>query len=649
MKSQLDTLIALTSCILRDAEMQCGLPRQEVSKDIERLVRCAKSRGLGFFTLDLPSLDEILLRAIETGSCRPTGALTSRRSKDDSRPRFLHALWSRVLDHNCRVVDDVCPTSLFFLRQVFCFWKKLEVPCSVARFNNSVKEYWKDEQTIEMAELQWNSDDPGETSKVSSFLTHFDRLAEELPLFREEDFRLSRSEWAETRGVARNLDIVAQVMCSIIGTFDLYSIETESSSLLRHGPGAVSDGKKNTYKYSFPHWPKKLEAEFPYTWCGSSDMSVGDYSEDEPPSKLIAVPKTAKGPRLIAAEPICHQWTQQLVASWLKERIKRSTLDAFIDFNRQDLSQDLVVKASKSRELATVDLKSASDLLSCAVVEKFFCRNESLLRAIHAVRTRTVYDGLVYRQRSFLRKFAAQGSALTFPIQTLVFLGFVFAACGVDGNNPLKKIKALRGKVRVYGDDIIIPRDSYDRLVLLLRAFGLKVNLTKSFSQGYFRESCGMDAYKGYNVTPIKPKHASWASPSERQAWVDTSNNLHKAGCWRTAHEMTRRLGWDTLPIVSAHLGAPGYLSFCGSNLDGQSIIWNKNLQREEIKLRLPYSSSRRVKVHEKAALLQYFVEDPDPLMKWSSGVPNHRSSVLRTVRVPVQHYAVVLSNGEHR
>lgn len=634
MKSQLDTLIALTASIMKDAEQQCDLPRREVSKDIERLVRCANSRGLGFFTLDLPSLDTHLLRSLEDGACQPSGPLTGRRSKVDQRPRFLHALWSKVLDHNCRVVDDVCPTSIFYLRQIFCFAKKLEVPCSQARIYDSVKEYWKNEQTIEVAELQWNSDEPGETSTVSSFSSHALEMAEELPLLeRGGQLGPHSRRWAENLDSLKCLDDVSSIISSIIGIFDLYSIETEDSSLLRHGPGAVSDGSHTQYKYDFPSWPRKLESMFPYTWNGTSDMSVGDYSEDEAPSNLIAVPKTAKGPRLIASEPTCHQWNQQLLFGWLRRRIRDTFLGSFIDFARQDLSQDLVVEASKDRKLATVDLSSASDLLSCAVVEKFFRRNNSLLLSLHAVRTRTVYDGILTSERRFIRKFAAQGSALTFPIQTIVFLGIALAACKCK---TIKDIKSKIGSVRVFGDDIIVPSDSYADLVDLLTVLGLKVNVDKSFVKGHFRESCGMDSYMGYNVTPIKPKHLSWASPNGYQAWVDTANNLHKAGCWRTADVMVRRLGRDKLPIVSYHSGATGYFSYCGSDTNGLSVKWNKNLQREEIVCKLPRSRSRKLPVASRGALLQYFVESPDPLIKWSTGIPRTRSSVMKTVRVPV-------------
>lgn len=636
MKSQLDTMIALVSCLIRDAEIQCGLRKREVSKDIDRLNRCAKARGLGFFTLDLPSLDGVLLELLENDVVVPHGPLTGRRSKADGRPRFLHGLWSLVMDNECRVAEDACPTAIFFLRQIACFGKKLEVPCSLTRTNAQVKEYWKNEQVIQIAALDWSADFLGDATKVSSFSSQYASEATPPPLFRGGEDDRQPVYRRETEEIAKNLDVVSSILSSTIGVFDLYNVETEHSSLLRHGPGAVSDGNKHTYKYDFPHWPRKLESMFPYSWNGSPALCAGEYSEDEPPSRLIAVPKTAKGPRLIACEPIAHQWNQQLVRKWIEGRVGDTFLRHFIDFSRQDLSQDLVVKASMDRSLSTVDLSSASDRLSCAVVETFFRNNQNLLDCLHAVRTRTVFDGILTGERSFIRKFAAQGSSLTFPIQTIIFLGFAFAACGC---RTIEDMVALKGKVRVFGDDIILPRDAYTNLVDILHAFKLKVNVEKSFSHGHFRESCGMDAYRGHNVTPIKPRKLEWATPSGYQAWVDTSNNLHNAGCWITADAMVRRLNRYKIPIVDHRLGSFGYSSFCGSDLSGQDVRYNSRLQRDEVILRMPYTKATKRPKDGMGPLLQYFVERPDPSLPWKSGVPYTRSSVMKTVRVPTWEY----------
>lgn len=62
----------------------------------------------------------------------------------------------------------------------------------------------------------------------------------------------------------------------------------------------------------------------------------------------------------------------------------------------------------------------------------------------------------------------------------------------------------------VYGDDIIIPTDGFDSMIEWLQKFDLIPNRGKSFSKSFFREACGMDAYKGYDVTPIKLQGGSF-------------------------------------------------------------------------------------------------------------------------------------------
>ena len=67
-----------------------------------------------------------------------------------------------------------------------------------------------------------------------------------------------------------------------------------------------------------------------------------------------------------------------------------------------------------------------------------------------------------------------------------------------------KLISSFRGKVRVYGDDIIVPVDMMEPVAAGLEAFGLRVNSSKSFGTGRFRESCGGDYYEGVWITPVR-------------------------------------------------------------------------------------------------------------------------------------------------
>jgi hypothetical protein len=255
----------------------------------------------------------------------------------------------------------------------------------------------------------------------------------------------------------------------------------------KHGPGAVSERLKNWEKSQFPYWSDKLEVLFPFELCGKSAGNDRDRPiNHELASRLIWVPKTYKGPRLIAAEPASHQWCQQSILSFMNEQFKKHFKGFFIDLRDQSKSNDLVLSASRDRSLATVDLSDASDRLSCWTVERALRRNPSLLHHLHAARTRLLSDN-ISQEPSFLKlkKFASQGTATTFPVQSLVFLIIALTA-SVNGKITWTKLWKLRNQVRVFGDDIILPTPGYERLIRIMDLLGLKVNVAKSYAHGHF-------------------------------------------------------------------------------------------------------------------------------------------------------------------
>lgn len=357
----------------------------------------------------------------------------------------------------------------------------------------------------------------------------------------------------------------------------------------------------------------------------------------EPASRLLAVPKTAKGPRLIAAEPTAHQWCQQLVKRFLEERLIGLFGTNFVSFRNQDLSQQLVSSASFDRSLATVDLSSASDRLTCWVIERAFRENKSLLRALHATRTRWTANCVEGRNPSdyfVTKKFASQGTAVTFPVQSIVFLIIALTACGFEAKHPedffcnnrvsYNPLARFRKQVRVFGDDIIIPVHGYESLCRLLHLLGLKVNQDKSFVKGYFRESCGMDAFKGINVTPIKTKCIVATGPQSRQSLIDYANNLHKAGMWYAAEAVESMLpGWviANLPVVGIDCGGAGRISYTGSQWEHLRKRYNKKLHRFEYRSYAQLTRAKRMPTNTLGGVLQYFAEAPEPTTKWEHGI----------------------------
>lgn len=625
------TVVDVAIALIYDASDACAMSKLDVVRDIERIRLCYHARGLTFFTLDLPSLDEVLLQTLENGRLPGSSFLTKNRSRTDLRPRFLYGLWSHVIDSHGCLLQDADPNAIFFLRQIFCFCKKLRVACSANRTENARRQYHAIESELLPPALRWQ-EDAIDLDRRCSFTDSFDprRLS-------ERDMFNVVSEERTIRPVLRDLDFVAGLLASELGYF---SPVEEGGSLVdeyRHGPGSVSDADCRAFKYDFPHWDAKLDASFPYDWCGNASIIPDTWpSCHEPPSKLIAVPKTAKAPRLIASEPVSHQWCQQWIKNEIVERSRHSIIGKFISFDDQTLSQRLVESSSQTRSLATLDLSSASDRVSCRHVEALFGANASLLRLCHAARTRWVVDNLsTTREFLQLKKFAAMGSALTFPVQSIFFLACALASLGCRSK---KDVLSWVGKVRVFGDDIIVPNQAYAQLTSLLTHLGLVVNSQKSFTSGYFRESCGKDAYKGYDVTPVKPKTLLCKDPESYQAMVDTSNNLHKAGCWRAAAYILSRTNYRSFRpvVVPIGKGLPGAESFSPNVV--VPCRWNSDLQVNQAFLPVLRSKTRKIRQDVSAALLQFYTEKPYRFSRtWASGTVRRASAVIAYARVDLQ------------
>lgn len=363
-------------------------------------------------------------------------------------------------------------------------------------------------------------------------------------------------------------------------------------------------------------------------------------------SRLIAVPKSMKGPRLIASEPTANQWAQQGIAHWLGTHLKGTLLRKSIDFRSQQKSRDLALAGSLDGSFATIDLKSASDRISCSLVQRMFRRNLTLLRAFIAVRTRYMENHTDKSRDSLikLRKFSTQGSALTFPVQSILFCT---VAIGVGKFlYPKVRLETLARQVQVFGDDIIVPNNWEPFVRQALECLGLRVNSTKTFSEGNFRESCGMDAWMGYDVTPPHILSAYKESDSGTLgSLIAVSNNFYLKGFWNAAgwlvssvpRQILRRIG-----VVGSRPGVFGLASYMGGHIFPHNRVrWNGDLHRDEVRLLCISAKSRTIKANKASALLQYFTADPDPYYMYESGVAVAGVPVTRNSWVAVQDLGI--------
>lgn len=211
-----------------------------------------------------------------------------------------------------------------------------------------------------------------------------------------------------------------------------------------------------------------------------------------PGSRFSTVPKDSLKDRPICVEPDLNMFFQKGIGSMIRRRLARRG----IDLNDQTCNQRLAQIGSQTGELATIDLKSASDSISLRVVEMLIPESWYEYMLI----TRSPYT-LLKTGYHKLEKISSMGNGFTFELESLLFWGLSKACAIVMGckEQPLS----------VYGDDIIIGTRAASSLISVLEALGFETNISKTFVAGPFRESCGKHYFQGWDVSPFYMKAAT--------------------------------------------------------------------------------------------------------------------------------------------
>ncbi|UJQ85394.1 MAG: putative replicase protein [Alehxovirus faecivicinum] len=628
MKSYVSFLQGLYQAMFSDIVLYLPSLRRDCERDASRLLSLVDTRGLSYLMIDLPAagkhFDKCLSAERLTPFCMP-GFRAYRRGV--AVPRLFKGLLLRVFDDvgMLRVNPDVM--AIRYLRQLFYAAKKVKVPCDDSRTWEHVHEFFAIDREIDSASLNWE-DDRLRLADLRDLHFGDPRGLGPAPLF--PDFTQGKREsLSNARGIMEAVQRTADIISSCLGVFNPLEWRT------KHGPGAVADQRHTQFKYDFPTWPAKLENVFPMadfgfanfsSWAefSRSGESQSGFSPFEFPSRLIAVPKTLKGPRLIASEPVSHQWCQQSIKDYLTTRIAKTPISKSIHFRDQTENQVFAKRASHTQSHVTVDLSSASDRLSCWVVERLFRRLPSLVEALHASRTRWVVNTIDRKSPQYhkLRKFACMGSACTFPVQSYAFTTMAVASILYSRglNITISNIRRISREVRVFGDDIIIPEDGWEVLQGVLSHLGLEVNQSKTFASGRFRESCGFDAWDGQDVTPTYTMtYPEVSRPESVISSVATHNNMISHGYYRAADYIktrvmkVRRFRFPFVPTGSGLFGWYDDFSAQNSHLRRK---WDPALQKLVYLVDSPSAKSIRLPVERDSALLQYFTEAQSPPLR---------------------------------
>jgi hypothetical protein len=273
---------------------------------------------------------------------------------------------------------------------------------------------------------------------------------------------------------------------------------------------SVSNKGKASLRFDF-----RKRGKFNIVQCLDDTRIILDYSS------LRFVEKDALVDRTIDLPTTLNGFLQKPIGRLLKRCLVRSN---------NDISKLQLLHKEKARvgsiygDDATIDIKSASNSISLDFVLVLF---EYLMvayphSAVNLARlkdllllTRSPYSFLEtknwsdettsalpecftpYGKDRYIIEnpwLSSMGCAWTFEMETILFLSIARAAC--------KNSKRV-ASVTVYGDDIIVPSNYFDRTVNYLSLFGFRTNDKKSFGSGPFRESCGGDYLLGSFVRPF--------------------------------------------------------------------------------------------------------------------------------------------------
>lgn len=614
--------------LLADATYTFPTLESEFERDLERLQSFVKHRGARVYLEYLPAIGKHLDRCLSDGKYIQSGLpLTKRVSPWVVVPKFLRGLYLLVFDETGCLREDCNFEAVFFLRQIYFAAKKADYDCSQDKVEDAVRDFVETDMLLPELDEYWNAVEPDDLAKGPPY-RGFGKsalLKDRLSSIENPRRRLDISIFLT------KLDTVSSIVTSTLGSY------RPADWRFRHGPGAISEATGPYNKYCWTNWSEPLESEYPIadfgfynlsSWAARCDESLPVepiQSRIDRPSRLIAVPKTFAGPRLIAAEPSEHQWCQQNIWHYFCRRVRRTWMHGFVDFNDQSRNQRLCLLGSRNNALATVDLSAASDRVTCQAVGQFFRGNPKLLSSLRACRTRSVEQDLVETlpRTVQLRKFSTMGSACTFPVETVLFLGIAISAVLTTRRlaPTLKNILSLQGEVAVFGDDVVIPVDSRELFVAALEVLYFKVNDHKSFWTGKFRESCGVDAFDGVNVTPVYWHRPYNGGPESLASVVECRNNYYSKWLLHTAAYLASTLPRG-LPEVAMSSGVFGLKTRCRPRNVYLQSRYNRRLQRVELRVRSLIAKQDRAPTNDDTALLQYFTEEPGPLTKWTHGVP---------------------------
>lgn len=350
----------------------------------------------------------------------------------------------------------------------------------------------------------------------------------------------------------------------------------------RQGPGAVYEGLDRDKKWDFKYWSASAERYYPYLEYGLPSRS---FFLNHPPiklrkdlcSKVYLVPKDFRGPRLICAESTVNQYLQQGQMLSLMSFMENSRLlKRSIRMKDQSFNQRRA-RVADSSDLVTLDLSNASDTLSATLVWYLFADLPNLRRRLFC--TRSLF-ATFRNEKIRLYTFSPMGSAVCFPIETLVFWSLSMASLKLVRRHS--SVWENASCVSVFGDDIIIPREAMDVLIGTLLTVGCEPNMHKTCWLTPFRESCGSEWFNGSTITIIRNRRYTYEtvkSPDQYHVVLDLHRRLYLCGM-RTTSLLLAEWAAEWLPVWQqsvpreVEMFHEGWLYSCKCGSQSEGTSW---------------------------------------------------------------------------
>lgn len=577
-------IVALLSDVLT-SHNEVYTPRS-IRLTIQKVEKRLDREGLGFLTKTLPRLGKAFDRAL-TGEVQfDCSKMPFKRLPGTQLPKLFGELFKLIFSHDGWVLPRPCVRSIKSIRLVLYLFYKLELPYAPRQEQEVLQKFVKTDEAL----LTWNS--------------LFEKVIEATdcnPRGWNRIFPIS------TRRVIRR---ARRLLFEVFKTFDVKDIHP------RHGPGAVSTKERLEGKYTWSSISARILQTYPLDeYYYSSLGHVCDSAEEiqslpirEESARVILVPKDSRGPRLISCEPLTFQWIQQGLGRAIVQHVERHPLTRYqVHFTDQRPNQLGALLGSTTGKYSTLDLNEASDRVSTGLVRLLF--PEPLCSALLNCRSEsTVLPG---GQELKLNKFAPMGSALCFPVLAMTCWAILNAGLP-DARRSLQSLKKDEEPFLVYGDDVIVESAKAQYAIQLLESFGLLINRDKSCCSGFFRESCGEDAYKGEPVTPVRIRTV-WThhpSPEAYASYIAYANHLYLLKCYNAydviVEALTRTYG--EIPEQSMNLSCPSLVEVPEVYRPKRRRV-NKSLQKLEYRVLDVLSRKVHRPISGWKMLLRFFAE----------------------------------------